>query len=500
VPVSTRAAQLWLGSGLIALGQLACAEGSGSPRPEKEPSPVTPRDAGDLATLGEITYRRDVAPIERVEDALPSTFVPPFEDCRDPIPGQSAQGPGERVCTNVAISGATEEGKRFADYADCAVVRRQRPYWSAPPARASQPDDARLSDATFVRESLWASEQIAATGCSCCHDGRLIAASQWDIALGPLWLDSLSDTGLALFAGLADSSLLGAYPAANNHGFDRDLVGVPSSDPARMKALMLSELSRRGLSEEWARAVPPFGGPIYTASREKPAACAGGQGIDVDGSVRFTDGPARYIYVLTPGSKNPGVPPNLDLPDGTLWRLDVRADHEPLASGVPFGRTPPGTFQVFPESTPALPLTRGETFQLVVLRDVGLSLVNCLFTFGTPVPPVSEDAAAPLALDAGSVYPDRDAAGSTSREAGTSAEACSLVGGDARGFGAPCNDTVQHSDCPCAANYCSKSPFDTQGYCSVIGCKEDPDLCPVGFSCFDVSVFAPGQPSVCARP
>jgi hypothetical protein len=434
-----------------------------------------------------------------VDEAQLGTFIPPFEDCRDPLAGQSGQGPNGQVCTNVAISGATEPGKRFADYADCAIVRRQRPYWAASPARASKPDDARLTDAAFMRESAWASEQIAATGCACCHDSRVIEASQWDIALGPLWLDSLSDTGLALFAGFADSSVLGAYPAAENHGFDRAITGIPSSDSARMKAIMVAELSRRGLSEAWARAVPPFGGPIYAASIQQPSACAAGQGIDVDGSVRWTGGDARYVYVLVPGSKNPGVPPNLDLPQGTLWRLDVRASEPPLASGVPFGTTPAGSFQVEPESMPAAPLARATTYQLVVLRDVGLTLVNCLFTYGTPLP-ASDAGMATATRDAGSAYPGADAAidASPTGEGGTAM--CTLSGADARGFGAPCNDTTNHSDCPCAASYCSKSPFDAQGYCSVTGCKENPSLCPTGWTCFDVSLFAPGQPAVCARP
>lgn len=452
-----------------------------------------------------IRYRSDVSPIEDVNAALPGTFIPPYRHCQQ----APDAGPSREACANVAISGATEPGLRFADLVDCAIVRRQRPYWSAPPARASKPDDPRLQDAAYARESAWASEQIAATGCSCCHDGRLIAASQWDISLGPLWLDSLSDTGLALFLGLADSSVLGAYPAADNFGFDRTATGIPTTDTARMKTLLTGELARRGLSEAWARAVPPFGGPIYTASIQKPAACAAGQGVDVDGSVRWTGGSARYVYVLTPGSANPGVPPNLDLPEGTLWRLDVLASAQPLAAGVTFGTTPDGAFQVYPKATPAAPLTRDQSYQLVVLRDVGLPIVNCTFTFGTRVAPALDapsEAGMPTAQDAGSPYATADSGlasnegGLPSSDGGAAPAMCTLTGGDARGFGAPCNDTTQHSDCPCAANYCSKSPFDAQGYCSVTGCKENPSVCPPGWSCFDVSMFAPGQPSVCMRP
>jgi hypothetical protein len=459
-------------------------------------------DSGQPERAEEITYRAAVQPVTRLEAAAPGAFIPPFEVCRDPVAGDSTTRSDGKICTNVSVAGCTEEGKYFPDYADCAIVRRQRPYWPAPPARESRGDDPRLGDSAFLKESAWAVEQLEAGGCSCCHDGRVIAASQWDISRGPLWIDSLSDTGLALFTGFADSSVLGAYPAAENHGFDRSNVGVPTTDPARMKAFTLAELERRGLSEEWARAVPPFGGPIYESSIKQPEACAAGQGIEPDGTVRWTGGNARYVYVLKVGSKNPGVPPNRDLPEGTLWRLDTLASEEPLASGIRFGQTPKGTFQGYPEDTPAAPLVSGERYQLFVLFDVAVPIVNCIFEFGKSVGAAS--AAAPDASVApGSGY---DAAATPSLiDAGTvigdaSSNMCTLAMGDARGFGAPCNDTAAHSDCPCAANYCSKSPFDTQGYCSMSGCKENPAICPAGWSCFDVSVFAEGQPSVCMRP
>jgi hypothetical protein len=484
--------------GSIGAWASACSDSSGPLRPESDAGQAT--EAGVSAEPDRLLYRRDVAPVTRVDEALPGVFIPPFEDCREPAAGDSATRGDGKVCTNVAISGCTEEGKVFARYASCEVVRRQRPYWPAPPAKTPAKDDPRLTDSAYLAEADWARAQVEASGCSCCHDSRVVAASQWDIALGPLWLDSLSDTGLALFAGLADSSVLGAYPAADNFGFDRDQTGIPSTDSARMRRFMSRELTRRGLSEAWARAVPPFGGPIYANSVKQPEPCRAGQGVAPDGSVRWTGAAARYVYVLEQGSKNPGVPPNLDLPDGTLWRLDVLPSEQPLASGLRFGTTPAGSFQSHPESRPADPLTEGETYQLVVLQDVGLPLANCLFEFGAPLAegPVAE-AAVGAGSDAGSAYPSADAGAGETGSDGAVAE-CSLTAGDPRGFGAPCSDTQSHSDCPCAANYCSKSPFDTQGYCSVTGCKENPGLCPPGWTCFDISAFAPGQPSVCAKP
>jgi hypothetical protein len=501
----------WIGAlWLAALGLGACTDAGSeaSPQGPGEVSASGNTDAANAAgndaaqwSSGALVYRSAVAPVSSVDQALPGTFIPPFEDCRTPAPGDVASRPDGKVCTNVAISACTEEGKYFPNYAACDVVRRQRPYWAAPPAKASRADDPRLQDQAFLAESAWASAQIGSSGCTCCHDSRVVPASQWDISLGPLWIDSISDTGLALFVGLADSTVLGAYPAADNHGFDRDKTGIPTTDTARMKAFAMAELRRRGRDEAWAGAVPPFGGPIYANSIKQPGKCEAGQGIDTDGSVRWTSGPGRYVYVLTPGSKNPGVPPNLDLPAGTLWRLDVLASAQALAPGIRFGETPAGSVQSVPASSPAPPLERGKSYQLVVLLDVGVPLVNCLFEFGQSVALDAGASSAPDAgaayADAGSGYPTADAGAS---EGGAAAGMCTLAGGDTKGFGAPCNDTTMHSDCSCAANYCSKSPFDTQGYCSVIGCKENPAICPTGWSCFDVSVFAAGQPSVCMKP
>jgi len=78
------------------------------------------------------------------------------------------------------------------------------------------------------------------------------------------------------------------------------------------------EMERRGTTEEEAKAVPPFGGPIYANNKAKPTRCTAEQGIDPDGVVHFPDD-ARYVYMMEAGTKNPGVPPNLDLPEGTLW-------------------------------------------------------------------------------------------------------------------------------------------------------------------------------------
>ena len=356
---------------------LACASDTADTEDTTQPESAAPAP--------DITLRSEIQPITRAEDAMPRTFIPPYTECREPKPGETGSGPNGRVCTQVAISGATEPGKYFPDYGACDVVRTQRPFWPAPPAAEPSPNDPRLNDAAFMAELEWAKTEIEATGCTCCHDSRVNngLVGEWDINRGPIWLDTLSDTGLALFAGLADSSSLGAYDRDDNYGFDRTLTGIPTTDTARMQAFLGRELERRCITEEEARAVPPFGGPIYFNRIAEPTACRDvGFGVDAQLNVQFGAEPARYVYVLAEGSMNPGVPPNLDLPEGTLWRLDVLPSNPPVASGVRYGTTPTGSHQVIPTTGVAPALEAGRNYQLYVLRDVGLPLANCWFTFG----------------------------------------------------------------------------------------------------------------------
>jgi hypothetical protein len=312
---------------------------------------------------------------------LPGVFLQPFTSCVEPLEGEPAgAGPDGTVCTNVAISGATEEGRSFTDYADCDVVFTQRPYYPVAPYGTTASDDPRLEDDAFMAEVEWARQQVASTGCVCCH--AVAPAPQgpslWYID-EPIWTDTVSDSGLALFAGWADSRSLGAYPASENNGFDRDAVGLPSTDVDRMRAFIEGELSRRGLTRDDAASIEPFGGPIYDQLVYTPEACTGRAGMDSEGVLTWSGIPARYVYVLEAGSDNPGVPPNLDLPEGTLWRLDVPPDAQPLESGVPYGEVPAGVTQRFPEAGAAVALESGETYYLYVLLDVGVPLTRCLF-------------------------------------------------------------------------------------------------------------------------
>jgi hypothetical protein len=261
--------------------------------------------------------------------------------------------------------------------------------------------------------------------------------------------------------------------ASGTSGFDRDRTGIPSTDSERMKTFLLAELARRGISEDEARAVPPFGGPIYANRVAEPKPCVAGEGVTREGAIVWNGGDARYVYVMREESDNPGVPPNLDLPEGTLFRLDVLASAAPITSGVAYGTTPAGSFQAYPEDARASTLEEGTRYHLYVLKDVGLPLANCVFTFGQdPPPPEPKPEPEPEPTpDAGTQCADE-------------------------GFGTPCEDD---SACTCAANYCALMPGQTAGYCTKTGCKEDASLCPSGSSCFDLSLFSPGLPSICTQ-
>lgn len=311
-------------------------------------------------------------------------FPQPRLICTDPLPGEPpGNGENGQVCTWQMISGATEEGRHFDDYADCDVVRVQRPYGFVPPNEAEPAMDPRMDDPAYVTELDWVRSQIEATACVCCHaDIAPNGASNWTIDAQGNWMSTFYDTGLALGAGWIDSTSFGAYPPEENNGFDRR-YGIPSTDPERMKAFFEAELTSRGLTEADFSDATPFGGPLYTQLIYEPGRCENGEGVAQDGTLNWTGGDARYVYVLEADSANPTVPPNLDLPDGTLWRVDVPEDGTPLASGsVRYGDTPNGMAQRFPAAGAPTELVPGQDYYLYVTRDVIIPVTRCLFTYG----------------------------------------------------------------------------------------------------------------------
>ncbi len=310
-------------------------------------------------------------------------FIQPFRSCQGLEPGDDLPSDDSLVCTNVAISGSTEEGRSFMDYGSCDVVLTQRPYWYKSPFNDVTPGDARLEDPDFVNELEWINSQVRASGCICCHDsassGRRGAV--WDIATEGVWTDMLSDQGVAILSGKVSSDILGKFDTDDNNGFDRDSTGFPTTDVQRVQAFFNNELDRRGVTDADIAAMPPFGSFLIDIIDQEPGICAANEGITADGLLIWRLSDARYIYVKETGTENPGVPPSNDNPEGVLWRLDVRADHKALASGVLYGSLPEGTYQVTPEDElPPSALESGKQYHLYVLKDILQPACNCIFT------------------------------------------------------------------------------------------------------------------------
>lgn len=312
--------------------------------------------------------------------------APATLECRDPLPGEPpGNGPNGQVCTWQSISGCTEEGRNFEDYASCEVILDQgRPYYPYPLAEGWDDPDPRLDDPVYVEELSWVREQLGASACVCCHsETSPLGPSNWYLEQEGNFVAGMFDTGLAMGANWIDSTAFGAYEPEDNNGFERAVhSGFPSTDPTRMRDFFIGELERRGRSEEDFAEEPPFGGPLVDQLEYEPGRCENGEGVRADGTIEWEGGDARYLYVLDVGSANPTVPPNLDLPEGTRWRIDVEYTDSPIASGsVRYGELPDGLMQRVPESGAPEALVPGRDYYLYVTRDVILPITRCVFTY-----------------------------------------------------------------------------------------------------------------------
>lgn len=327
------------------------------------------------------------------EPASGGTGLPTFEwptlSCRDPKPGEPpGKSAGGQVCTWEMISAATEEGRDYEDYASCDRVRTQRPYYPAPTAPDATREDPRLADRAYVAELDWVKWQISSTACICCHSSKAPeGTSNWYVDQPGNFLNGFYDRGLAMGAGWVDTVGFGAFPAEQNNRFLRATPEHPdesifvTTDQPRMKRFFENELSVRGLTRQDFASQPYGAGPLDEQRFYTPAACERGEGVGADGILTWRQGPARYVYVLEAGASSPGVPPNLDLPQGTVWRIDVPATGTPVASGaVKYGVTPEGFLQRAPAAGTPAPLVSGRQYYLYVLADIAIPNTRCLFT------------------------------------------------------------------------------------------------------------------------
>ena len=312
--------------------------------------------------------------------------VPPYQQCVEPVDGEPGNNNGE-VCTWTQVGGCTEVGRNYEDYGNCEDVISQRGYYPVPPNNTEPVDDPRMEDPDYAAEVAWVTEQADSCACVCCHKGSITpeGAAIWDTEGGGQdnWINNFTPYGLAFSAGWINSDPLGAYEADQNNGFTRALAGIPSTDEPRMAAFFINELRHRGFSEEDFADFGPqpevFGNQINFV----PEACENGEGVSSDGTIRWEGGRARYIYILEVGSANPGAPPNLNLPEGTLWQVGTMPPAVPPKTGtIKYGEIPEGTVQNVPSTGAPVDLVEGQTYYIHTQADVLQPNTRCLFTFG----------------------------------------------------------------------------------------------------------------------
>lgn len=350
----------------------------------------------------------DADEIVVLEDPWPQ----PERVCMDPIegepPGQSEDG---EVCTWQLVSGATEEGRSFSDYANCDVVIRQRPYSAVPANPLADEPDARMDDPTYVAELDWVRDQVRAGSCDCCHSAAAPnGAAIFDADFEGNMANQFYDRGLAMAAGWISTVGFGTFPPEENNGFERSspenpyISIIPTTDQARMMAFFEAELARRGVTREQFADDVYGAGPLDEQLNYEPSACGDGEGIASDGRLRWAPGRARYVYVLEKGALSPTVPPNLDLPEGTLWRLDLLAGETPIGSEIiEYGKVPSTMKQVYPAEGAPQALEPGKEYYLYVTADVLYPISRCLFVAGEDPPKAAGCSTTPAAAGFGAM-------------------------------------------------------------------------------------------------
>jgi hypothetical protein len=79
-------------------------------------------------------------------------------------------------------------------------------------------------------------------------------------------------------------------------------------------------------------------------------------------------------------------------------------------------------------------------------------------------------------------------------DGGHDKDGATLPDGDITGMGEYCTDPAE---CTGQANICVILPGAIDGYCSIDGCSVDPNNCPEGFFCMDISEFTPDYETIC---
>jgi hypothetical protein len=316
-------------------------------------------------------------------NVLRAPFPEPEETCRAPIDGEDVgRGTDGSVCQFNTMQGCTEPGRKWEDYGSCDIPRQQRGYYPAPTAANAERDDPRLAQPAYAAELDWVKSELGSCACVCCHlSTSPLGPSNWYLDQPGNFINGMLDSGIAQGAGIIDSVVLGNISAADNNGFTRLPSIFPSTDPARMQAFFQAEFMTRGLAAADFAGLNKYG-PLGDQYAYVPTACGVDEGIDSAGVVTWRGGPARIVYVMDPGTQNPGVPPNLDTPEGVLWRLDAASPTTSLLqSGLTYGAVPAASLQKHPTDGSAPPLVAGGAYYLYVMADYVAPITRCLFTY-----------------------------------------------------------------------------------------------------------------------
>jgi cytochrome c553 len=134
------------------------------------------------------------------------------------------------------------EGELFSDSYDCDLV--EGPCSSVrlgATIEVGDPDPERLDDPDLA----WSTAQLASCSCICCHNEDGVSAHIWSWDYAPAWTDTISSERLETLMEYAGHRGDILQPEENN-GFRRDIIGLPTNDPERMRAFAQRELARRG--------------------------------------------------------------------------------------------------------------------------------------------------------------------------------------------------------------------------------------------------------------
>jgi len=114
-------------------------------------------------------------------------------------------------------------------------------------SKVTAPGETRLSD----EDLAWTQAELAACSCICCHGETGIGGYVWSYEFSPFWPDSMTDWTLLTFTdpapGQGPDLDADTSDAAENNGFSRAQIGVPTTDGARFLAFIERERGRRGL-------------------------------------------------------------------------------------------------------------------------------------------------------------------------------------------------------------------------------------------------------------